>query len=168
MAAAPDVTLVRGDAGGERLLDRVKQSKLTVAVFFASHCPIQRMHDERLRTLAATYGPRGVTFIGVISEIDASLATESEAARSRDLPFAVVLGDRGASLADALGVEYSTHAVLFDRDGRVLYSGALDSDRAHITASAKPYLRDALEAALTGAPVPIARTEALGCPLQKH
>lgn len=161
-----DIAL-RDEAGHEeRLTDRAARSKLAVLVFFNADCPVQKAHDARLRELAQRYAPRGVAFAAVVSEAGADLAVERAAARSRlDLPL---LEDRGAALADALGVEFSTHAVVLGPDGSVLYSGGLDSDRTHLTPGADRWLERAIDAALAGRPVERARTEPLGCPLRKH
>jgi hypothetical protein len=165
-APAPVVTLhdVSEDVS---LADLVKRQPLTVLLFFTGECPVQKAHDARVRDLIATYRPKGVTFAAVLSEAGAEVGAERDEARRRalDLP---VLEDRGAVLADALGVEYSTHAVLLDGERRVLYSGALDSDRTHLTEGAERYLRDALDASLGGRPIAKSRVDALGCPLRKH
>lgn len=76
--------------------------------------------------------------------------------------------DARAAIADALDVEYTTHAVVLDRARRVLYSGGLDSERTHLSPNAEPWLRNALDASLAGRPVAKPKTEPLGCPLDKH
>jgi hypothetical protein len=145
----------------------VKRSRLTVLFFFSAECPVQKAHDARVRELMSLYQAKGVSFAAVLSETGADVAAERDAARRRGLTMPV-LEDRGATLAEALGVEYSTHAVLLGADRRILYSGALDSDRTHMTSGAEPYLRNAIDATLAGEAVKKARVEALGCPLRKH
>lgn len=167
-SVAPGTPLLRDAAGAETsLADRVSRARFSVFVFFSADCPVQKAHDARLRELADAYVPRGVAFAIVASDAGADLAEEREAAVHRGLAMPL-LEDKGAAFADALGVEYSTHAVLMDRDRRVLYSGALDSDRTHLTSGATPWLKEAIEAALAGKPVTKAKTEPLGCPLRKH
>jgi peroxiredoxin len=165
---APAAVSLRDDAGhDEPLSDRAARSNLTVLLFFSSHCPVQKAHDARIRELVAAYGTRGVSFSAIVSEVDTDMAAEREAAKQRGLGVPV-LEDKGAALADALGVEYSTHAVVLDRERRVLYSGGIDSDRSHLSAGAERWLERALDAALEGKPIAKAKTEPLGCPLRKH
>jgi hypothetical protein len=128
---------------------------------------VQKAHDARLRDLVAAYAPRGVGFAAVDAETGTDAAADRAELRRRGLSIPL-LEDRGAALADALGVEYSTHVVVLAPDRRVLYSGAFDGDRTHLTATGEPYLKEALDAALAGKPVGKARTEPLGCPLRKH
>jgi hypothetical protein len=142
------------------------RSKLTVLVFFDSDCPVQKAHDARLRELVETYGPREVAFYAVVSDAGANMTAERSAAKERSLP--AVLEDRGAALADALGVEYSTHSVVLDRNANVLYSGGVDSDRTHLSPSRERWLEQAIVAATAGKPVARTKAEPLGCPLRKH
>jgi peroxiredoxin len=165
-APAPTITL-QDTSASVALADLVKQKPLTVLFFFTGECPVMKAHDARFRELVATYRPKGVTFVAVLSETGADVAAEREEARRRALDVPV-LEDRGAALADALGVEYSTHSVLLDSERRVLYSGAIDSDRTHLTEGAERYLRDALDASLGGRAIAKSHVDALGCPLRKH
>ena len=164
---AKDVSDVTLDEGGrsERVGELAALQPFTVLFFIAPACPVQKAHEARLRALVEAYRERGVAFAGVSSEVDAD-PTED---RARGARLGVPLfNDRGAKLADAVGAEYSTHTVILDRGGRVLYSGGFDSQRTHMTDAATFYVKDALDAALAGAPIPKARTEALGCPLRKR
>ncbi len=154
---APADAVLRDASAEETLAARAARAPLTVLVFFGPDCPVQKAHDARLRELVATYGPRGVSFAAVVT------------ARSGEVtaPSMPVLEDERAALANALGVAYSTHSIVLDRERRVLYSGAIDGDRTHLTPGAEPYLRNALEDALAGRAVAKPRTEPLGCPLEK-
>lgn len=163
---APDVVL-GADAAPISLTDLTKRSPLTVLLFFASDCPVQKAHDGRLRELVAEYEPKGVSFAAVLSETGTDVAADRAEVRRRGFAMPV-FEDRGAALADALGVEYSTHVLLLEPSRRVLYSGAFDSERTHLTSAPEAYLRDALDAALAGRAVAKNHVEALGCPLRKH
>jgi hypothetical protein len=165
--APPDVPLFDEAGRADTVAARLAQTPLTVLLVFTAECPVQKAHDGRVREIVGGYGARGVSFFAIASEVGADLPAEREEARRRALGLPV-LEDRGAALANALGVEYSTHAVLLDRERRVLYTGAIDGDRSHLTDHAEPYLKNALEAALAGKAVAKSRTEALGCPLRKR
>ena len=165
---APANVTLRDESGAEESIEaRAARSKHTVLVFFSSECPVQKAHDARLRDLIATYQAKGVAFAAVVSEVGVDMAAEREEVKKR-LPGLAVLEDKNAALADALGVEYSTHAVLLDHDRRVLYSGGIDSERTHLSSGGDPWLKRAIDEALAGAPVAKAKTEPLGCPLRKH
>jgi hypothetical protein len=165
---APANLALRDDAGKDESIEaRAARSPHTVLVFFSSECPVQKAHDARLRELMNAYQARGVAFAAVVSEVGVDMAAEREEAKRR-VPGIAVLEDKNAALADALGVEYSTHSVLLDKERHVLYSGGIDSDRTHLSPDTSPWLKQALDATLSGAPVAKAKTEPLGCPLRKH
>lgn len=163
---APDV-LLRGEASEEKLDAIVGKRPLTVLLFFTAECPVQKAHDPRVREIVATYEPKGVTFAAIGSEAGADIAHERDEVKARALGMPLY-EDRGGALADALGVEYSTHVVLIDARRRVLYSGGVDADRTHMKTSSARYLTSAIDDALAGRPVQTPRTEPLGCPIRKH
>ncbi|GAC1358322.1 MAG: hypothetical protein NVSMB47_11260 [Polyangiales bacterium] len=155
-ARAPDVAARLGEG-----------ASWTVITFFSASCPCQRLHDARVGALYATFAPRGVRFVGVDAEADATPAKDAEEARRRGYPFAL-LSDPDGRLADALGVTAATESVVLDREGRVRFHGGLDSDRVTATDDAPPYLRDALDALLRGEEPPDPAPKALGCAIRRR
>ena len=159
------VPVIAGE--GPSLDELTRGAPLTVVVFFSSHCPCQRAHDERLRSLSARYAQAGVRFVLVDAESDADRRKDEAEARVRGYPFPV-LADPSGSLADALGAEYATYTVVLDAAQRIRYEGGIDSDKQHLTEDARFYLRDALDDLLAGRSptVPVGKT--LGCVLRRR
>ncbi len=139
---------------------------LTVLTFFSPDCDCLVAHEARLRALAGEYGPRGVRFFMIDSEVGGSLERDAIEAARRGYRSPILL-DRGARLADALGARFAAFTVVVDSTGRVRYRGGIDDDRMHLRDDARPYLRDALDDLLGGREPRVAETEALGCALQK-
>ena len=63
----------------------------------------------------------------------------------------------------AFGATKTPEAFLFDANGKLAYHGAIDDNSEDANAVKSHYLKDALEAVLSGKPVPMAETKALGC-----
>jgi Redoxin len=158
------VPVIAGE--GPSLDELTRGAPLTVVVFFSSHCPCQRAHDDRLRALAAKYAQAGVRFVLVDAEADATRQQDEVEARARAYPFPI-LADPSGSLADSLGAEYATYSVVLDAKQRVRYQGGIDSDKQHLTEDANFYLRDAIDDLLGGRSptVPVGKT--LGCVLRR-
>lgn len=156
-----------GEEGTVSLGELAKRSPFTVLLFFSADCPVQKAHDPRIREIVAAYRTRGVAFAAIASEEGADAARLREEVKKRALEMPL-FEDRGALLADALGVEYTTHVVVLDAERRIHYSGAIDSERTHLTPGGEPHLKNALEAVLAGKDVAKPRVEPLGCPLLKH
>jgi peroxiredoxin len=157
---APDMSL----PGSDGRLHALRESPLSVLVFFSPSCAYQTAHDARLAALFEAFASRGVAFFAVDSESTGSLERDRAEAERRHYPFPI-LRDDGGVLARSVGAQYSTASVVAARDGRVLYEGAIDSDGLHLHGDARPYLRDAIESALAGRPSQVMRTEAPGCAL---
>jgi hypothetical protein len=140
------------------------QTKLTVIEFFSAHCPCQKQHDQRLRSIADAYRDRSVSVVAVDSEVGAGSARAGEEKARRGYPFPILI-DADGVVATALHASYATYTVIADREGRILYAGGIDSDKNHLTADATPFLREALDDALADRPVrrPVGKT--LGCAL---
>ena len=153
-------------AQGPSLDELTRGAPLTVVVFFSSHCPCQRAHDDRLRALAATYAPAGVRFVLVDAEADATPQRDEVETKARRYPFPVLANPSG-SLADSLGAEYATYTVVLDAQHRVRYQGGIDSDKQHLTEDARFYLRDALDDLLAGRAPAVPQGKTLGCVLRR-
>jgi hypothetical protein len=160
-SVVPDASL----DGTDGVAHAIYGERATVLVFFSSHCPCMRAHDERLVALARDYAPRGLRFFAVDSEVGATREDDAELARERAYPFPILI-DHDARIARAAGAEYATYSIVLDARGDVLYRGGFDSDHTHLSNGATPYLRDALDDVVAGRAVRHARTEPLGCALR--
>jgi hypothetical protein len=139
---------------------------VTVLVFFSPGCHCLAVHDARLIELYQRYRPRGLELLMVDSETTGSTERDAREAERRAYPFRIVR-DPSARLADALGAEYASYAVLLDAGGRIRYQGGIDSDGTRLHDDARLYLRDAIDDVLAGRAPRLAHGEALGCALEK-
>lgn len=159
-------TLTSADGAERAYREVVAAAPWTVLVFVSANCPCLDAHKARLAELAAAYAPRGVQFLAVDSEVGTTKESAAAEMRALGLSFPVVI-DRGARVANALGAEYATYTALVDRDGRVAYRGGIDSDKRMLHNDTTPYLRDALDDVLAGAPPRRTEGKTLGCMLRK-
>lgn len=143
------------------------ETRFLVLTFFSADCPCQDAHDGRLKDLYKQWSHRGIAFVSVDSEADSSLSNDITEARRRGYPFPI-LSDPDGKLADAYGAKYATYTVILDRNGRVRYRGGIDSDKSHLTDSAKHYVRTALSQLFADQEPNPATTKALGCPLTRR
>jgi hypothetical protein len=162
----PDVPLVgpAGETVGARAL--LARTPLTVLVFYSPDCHCLSVHEDRLRALDVADRARGVQIVMVDSEVGASPDRDAAEARRRGYPFPILV-DRGGRLADALGADYATYAVVADPAARVHYRGGIDSDRIHLHDDRTPYLEQALDDLLAHREPRVAEGKSLGCALQK-
>jgi mono/diheme cytochrome c family protein len=150
------------DVGGHRYgSEEFSRHPATVFLFWSSQCPIANLYVPRIIELAREYGPKGVGFFLVNSNVQDSRATVVHLAKARALPFPAVK-DAGTALADRLGAQMTPQAVIVDAAGATCYRGRIDdnTDRDRVT---RRDLREALDALLAGKSVPRPRTLPFGC-----
>jgi hypothetical protein len=158
----PAVILPETGGASEEFPANLRDVPFTVLVFLSADCPCFRAHEPRLRALRVAYEPRGVRFLLVDSERDASVVKDARLANERRYSIPIIV-DAKAVLAEALAAEYATYSVVLDSRGAVRYRGGIDSDRSHLRADASFYLRDVLDDLLSGRAPRRVEAEALGC-----
>ena len=135
-------------------------------VVTCNHCPYVIAWNPRLRRVAEQYGARGVRFLAINANDATRYPADSLEAMRRfvdgqrwPIPY---LHDEGQDVARALGAEVTPHVFVLDREHRLVYRGAPDSDHRDETRDAE-WLRAALDSALAGEAPREAETRARGC-----
>ena len=162
---APTFTLPGVD-GREHSLDEYADAQVLVLVQSCNHCPYVLAWEGRIDALAREYADRGVRIVAINSNDAEAYPADSfdamvEHARNAGYSFDY-LYDESQELARALDSERTPEVFVFDADRRLVYHGAVDDNREEEHATTH-YLRDALEAALTGEAPPVADTPPVGC-----
>ena len=143
--------------------------KLVAFVFITNDCPISNAYAPEMNRLVAEYGKEGVAFSLV--HVDRTLSNEAAAKHAKEFGFQCrVLMDPKHVLVKRLEATITPEAAVVDAKGTLLYRGRIDDRYADLGKLRPPRtrdLRDALEAALAGKPVPAPRTAAIGCLIPK-
>jgi hypothetical protein len=74
-----------------------------------------------------------------------------------------VLLDRNGTLANMLGATHIPSVFIIDGKARLRYRGAVDNDKQIGDKKRKAYAEEAIEALLSGRPVPVPESEPRGC-----
>src|SRR5262245_3631169 len=85
-----------------------------VLIFLGTECPVARQYLPRLKELSAEYGPKGVQFLGIYSDVGVNVARMAQHAFDEDITFPV-LQDVDHRLADSLDVQHTPEAVVLGR-----------------------------------------------------
>lgn len=141
----------------------------TVLCFLGAECPLAKLYGTRLQKLADTYGSRGVSFIGVVSNRQDSQEDVQAYVEKHGVRFPVVK-DYDNKVADHFQAARTPEIVVLDDTGTIRYRGRIDDQYQPGIARTEPTRND-LEMALTellaGKPVSIAETEVAGCLIGK-
>ncbi|MBL9116329.1 MAG: thioredoxin fold domain-containing protein [Verrucomicrobiaceae bacterium] len=139
--------------------------KATVYFFVSPYCSTSGTFMKEMNAITADYAERATVYF-VHSDADQKLTDILQHAEMNEIK-ATVLMDHEQKLAQHFSAKVTPEAVLTTPDGKVAYQGRINDlylgpTKRQRQATTKD-LRDALEALLSGKPIPIPRTEAMGC-----
>lgn len=170
-----DVTL--HDTAGKPFKFGDARGKVVVVHFWSISCPAEKAAEPKLMAMTEHFAGKDVQVVAVAcnqNEIGAkpdakAFTLEDEAAqpyadiraKAKKVEFNhPILLDHGATVARMLEARTTPHCFVIDKQGVLVYSGALDDN---MRGDAKThYVRDAAEAALAGRAVEPATTRPYG------
>jgi peroxiredoxin len=173
-APAPDFHLPGVDGRTYRLKD-FEKARLLVVVFTCNHCPTAQAYEDRIIRLFNDYHSKGVALVAInpndplavrldelgYTDLGDSLADMKIRARDKKFPFPYLYDGDTQETSRAYGVQATPHVFLFDQSRKLRYVGRIDnSDVKEVT---RHDAHDAIEALLSGKPVPVEKTRVFGC-----
>jgi peroxiredoxin len=166
-APAPDFTLpAASDGKAVALKDLLAKSKAVAVVFVATKCPVSNAYNTRMAALGKEYAAKGIPLVGINSNKTEPAAEVKKHAAKHGFTFPV-LKDDGNKIADAYGATKTPEVFVLDPKGSLLYHGRIDENQDDPQGVKSPDLRNALDAVLSGRPVPAAETKAFGCTIKR-
>jgi peroxiredoxin len=160
---APDFSSLPGIDGKKHGLSEYKKAKAIVVVFTCNPCPVAQAYEDRLVELQKAYKKKGVQFVAICANDDKADALEKLKERAEEKKFNFpYLHDVDQKTGRAYGAAVTPHIFLLDRDRKIAYMGAVDDNQSPDKVS-KHYLRDAIDAALSGKTPETTETRQFGC-----
>ncbi len=148
------------DDGKTHTLDEFA-GRIVVLEFWSFKCPPSAAYDERMIALDNKYRSRGIIVVAVDSNKNEPVDEVRLNRANRNLPFPILM-DQDGSLAQSLGVTHTPSVVILDGSGTLRYRGAIDNNKHAGERGRIAYAEDALDALLSGQPVPQAETKLSG------
>jgi peroxiredoxin len=141
----------------------------TVVVFTCNHCPYALAWHDRIAGAALDYADRGVQFLAINSNDAERYPRDSYQAMQQrvaadDWPMPY-LWDESQEVARSYGAKTTPDVFVLDGAGRLRYRGAPDADYGDPNQRAL-WLRDALDAVLSGAEPSRPETKPVGCSIK--
>ncbi len=156
--------------GEEYSLASFDGSSLLAVIFSCNHCPYVQAWEDRMVQIQADYEDKGVQLVAINAN-DASKYPdddfESMKARANEKSFNFpYLRDESQEVAEAYGAERTPEVFLFDSDRELVYHGAIDDNYDDPGSVNAAYMRDAIEAVLTGGEPEVKNTSPVGCTIK--
>jgi thiol-disulfide isomerase/thioredoxin len=160
-------TKMKGVDGTEQTLAGAKKAQGLLVVFTCNHCPFAKMWESRIVELGNAYATKGIGVVAVNANDPGQYPEDSldgmvQRAKDRGMKFPYVV-DATSNVARAFGATRTPEAFLFDKDGKLVYHGAIDDNGQEPAKVENAYLKNALEAVLAGREVPVKETKSIGC-----
>jgi peroxiredoxin len=169
--AAPDFKATDTDGKVQTL--KGSNGKYVVLEWTNKDCPFVKKHydSQNMQNLQKEYTGKGVVWLTIISShkgkqgfVTAQEANEVKA-KWRAAPTAILLDPKG-KVARLYQAKTTPHMFVINPQGKLIYAGAIDdhatTDAADL-ATAKNYVRAALDADMAGKPVADPLTKPYGC-----
>ena len=155
---------LKDEAGKEHSLAQY-QGKIVVLEWTNPGCPFVQRHYTA-NTMQKTFGgydAKKVVWLAVDST--SGNTPEKSAAWKKEKGFTYpVLQDASGTVGKAYGAKTTPHMYVIDEQGVVRYVGAIDDDpRGNKKEGVTNHVKTAVDALLSGKPVPAATTEPYGC-----
>jgi len=145
-------------------------AEVLAVIFSCNHCPYVRAWEDRMVQIQAEYADKGLQFL-VINSNDVTKYPDDNfdnmkvRAEEKGYNFPYLI-DETQEIAQRYGAERTPEVFLFDKSGSLRYHGAIDDNYDDPSAVSSHYLRDALEAVLSGESPAVDQTPPRGCTIK--
>ena len=171
-ASIPHADKKMKDINGKEISfkDAMKKNGLLV-MFSCNTCPVVEKYESRTLESAK---------VAISSDIGVILLNSNEAYRDNGDSFddmkayAKKLGysfnyvvDEKSAMADAFGANRTPECFLFNKEGKLVYHGAID-DNPNSPAQAQPYLKTAMQRLVKGEKIDPEKTRSVGCTIKRQ
>jgi len=156
------IPAVMGEKEATVSLEDAKED-VVVLVFLANHCPVVTAYEDRIIDLATDLKGKSVKVVGVsVNRMDSDRLPAIKE-RVKDKGYNYIYGyDESQKIGKAYGASVTPEFFVLDKDRNIRYTGALDDsqDEGKVT---KTYVKDAVNALLSGETVEVTETRPKGC-----
>jgi thiol-disulfide isomerase/thioredoxin len=172
---APDFALP-GIDGKVHKLSEYDSSKVLAIVFTCNHCPTAQLYEGRIKKLADDYRGKSVALVAIepndpeavrlnelgYTDVSDSLEEMKIRAAYRNFNFPYLYDGETQSVSRAYGPKATPHVFIFDQARKLRFEGRIDNSQRESLVKLQD-ARNAIDALLSGKPVPVDHTGVFGC-----
>lgn len=142
-----------------------------LVIFSCNTCPYVIKNQSRTRAICAYAKDRGLGVIVLNANEGGrnngeSLADMRAYARQQSYNWYYAL-DSDNELADAFGATRTPECFLFDKNGKLVYHGAIDDSPADITEVKRNHLKQAITEMADGKDINVKESRSIGCSIRR-
>jgi glutathione peroxidase-family protein len=139
---------------------------VVVVVFLANHCPVVKEYEDRLIEFTSAYKDKGVKVVGIAVSLQDQdkLPGIKEYTKEHKSNY-IYAYDETQAVGKAYGATNTPQFFVLDKDRKIQYTGTLDDSQREAKVT-KTYLKDAVNALLSGKTPETSETRPQGCAIQ--
>jgi thiol-disulfide isomerase/thioredoxin len=166
----PEFKSLQGTDGKTYSSSNFGDKQILVIVFSCNHCPYVQAYEDRIISIQNDYASKDVQLVAINSNDTKNYPEDNfneMIVRAKKMKFNFIyLRDEDQSVAEAFGATHTPQFFVFDRERKLRYSGKMDDNWQNPSEAKEHYLRDALDALLTGKEVKNPETFSIGCTIK--
>lgn len=164
--APPKPQLSFKDSTGKlQAISQSSSSRAAVLFLVLPDCPIARQYASEMERIRKDYAKKKIRTYTVIADPDYTPAKAKVYAKDYNIGSTIILTSQN-SLSFTKTDAVSPMAIVITDDSRVIYQGRIDDRFPKLGVQRKPQRRDlriALDQFLSGKPITVPKTKAVGC-----
>lgn len=167
---APDFEIPGTDGEVHHLGTYLEKNQAIAVVFIGNKCPHVNAYLERLKQIQTDFSDQGFTIIGINAN-DAKQSPEDDFeqmkifAQEKSLNFPY-LRDTTQDVVKSFHATNTPEVFLINQQWTIVYQGQIDDNFNNPSEVKNAYLRDNIQALLTGENIKIPSTDPLGCEIK--
>ena len=158
-------------SGKEVSLADAKKEKGLLVMFSCNTCPYVVKNQQRTKDVSAYAQQNGLGVILINSndaqrDGDDAFEAMQAYAKGQDYKWYYVV-DNDSKLADAFGASRTPECFLFDKAGKLVYTGAIDDNPGNAAALNRTHLKTAIDEMLSGKDIAVKTSRSVGCSIKR-
>ena len=158
-------------SGKEISLKDAKKSNGLLVMFSCNTCPYVIKNQQRTVEISqyAIDNKIGVVLINSNEAMrggDDSYEAMKSYAKSQDYKWHYLV-DQSSAIADAFGAKRTPETYLFNKEGKLVYHGAIDDNPSDATAVGRKHLKEAINEMVNSKDVSVKTSRSVGCSIKR-
>jgi thioredoxin-related protein len=168
----PNADIKMKDVQGKEIsLNDAKKENGLLVMFSCNTCPYVIKNQQRTNQIARYTLDKKIGVILINSNEaqrngDDSYEAMKQYAQQQGYKWAYVV-DKSSTMADAFGANKTPECYLFDKEGKLVYHGAIDDNPADETGITRNHLKEAVNEMLNGKEIVVKTSRSVGCTIKR-
>lgn len=158
-------------SGKEISMQDAMKEKGVLVMFSCNTCPYVIKNQERTKAIAA-YAEKNNVGIILLNSNEAQRSDEDAYAQMKKYAVAQKYNwdyvvDKNSEVANAFGANRTPECFLFDKNGILVYHGAIDDSPADPSTITRQHLKEAISQMAEGKGVTVTQSKSVGCGIKR-